>query len=126
MAFIYPVSRWESKGVLRVEWELTSLFLPTTSGSAFPIGGIYLPDKSVSVGGDLGGAMVITIQGSNASSATVSTTWGTLHDAQGNNLTIAATGTIETILENPRWIRPHASAATGAVVTVVLVAYGSR
>lgn len=73
-------------------------------------------DRSVHVIGTFGGGTV-TIQGSNEPTPS---TWSTLHDAAGNNLTFTSAG-LELVAENTRWLRPVLSGASGADIDVYLL-----
>ncbi len=73
-------------------------------------------DKCVQLTGTFT-ATTMLIEGSNDG-----TNYATLTDPQGNPLSFTAAG-IEQILENPRYVRPRASASGGSTdVTVTIVA----
>lgn len=76
------------------------------------------PDRTVGVTGTFGGATVI-IQGSSDGG----TTWDTLKDYLGNNLSFTAHATA-LVAENPPLLRASTSGGTGTSVTVTLT--GSR
>ena len=73
-------------------------------------------DRSVQLQGTLGTGGVITMQGSNVASpadAAASTDWGSVHDMDGNVLTLDAIGQIKQIQEVTRWLRPRVTAGDG-------------
>lgn len=77
-------------------------------------------DKTVQVKGTFGAGGSITLQGSNDGS-----TWATLHNAQGNAITMTAAA-IELIAENPRFIRPNVTAGDGTTALDVLILGSDR
>lgn len=96
-------------------WSLTTA---DATGSAISLPAS--PDKTVQVFGtfDTG---TITIQGSNEFEPT---TWATLHDHSGAEITFTAAG-IELIAENPLHIRAIATGGAGNIaVTVLLLVKG--
>lgn len=79
-------------------------------------------DRTVQLFGTWDSATVV-IQGSNE---LVPTTWATLRDPAGNNLSFTADG-LKAILELPRWIRPSKSGGVASdAVTVIINARGDR
>jgi hypothetical protein len=72
------------------------------------------------------GSATVTIEGSNdpranpAHASHASALWVTLTDAQGNAIS-KTSDAIETILENPLWIRPKTAGGTSSDVTVAIV-----
>lgn len=117
MATISPVGTWIAKGVHSSLWETLTGSGDTVNAESAP----NLPDKTVTVTGTFNSA-TITIQGSN--DATATGTYTTLNDANGNALTFTA-DKAEQILENPRFIRPIASGATGGTdVDITLISRG--
>jgi hypothetical protein len=110
---------WISKGVYRMSWPT---FNSTGNGTQFEAPN--LPDKTVTVYGTyVSGGGTILIQGSEVGGTGL---WFTLNDPQGNALSIA-TGKVETILENPRYIRPRMSAqASTTSVNVVIIAQSTK
>lgn len=74
------------------------------------------PDRSVQVLGPFGSGGSVTIQGSNDDG----TTWATLRDPQGNNLTFTSAG-LKAILELPQYIRPAVTAGDAATAIEVFV-----
>ena len=109
MATINGVSVWVGKGVARTIFE-TMGDDDVGRGLSAP----NLPDKTVQVTGTFGSA-VVTIQGSNDNAI-----WKTLADPNGNAITFAAAG-IETLLENPQYIRPTTSGGTNTDLDVVFL-----
>lgn len=69
-------------------------------------------DKTVQL---IGTSTDVAIEGSNDG-----TNWAELSDPAGNPILLATSGQIETILQNPLYVRPIA--ANGADLTVILVA----
>lgn len=113
MATIAGTGSMLSKGVHRKFWE--------TMGNAdvgSPLDCADLPDKTVQITGTHGGATT-TIKGSNDG-----VNYQTLTDPQGNALSFT-TGlpAMETIQENPRFIRPE---TTGGATTDIDVTIISR
>lgn len=85
------------------------------AGSA--LGLVKLADKTIQVIGTFGASATITVQGSNDG-----TNWATLTDPLGNALTSTA-ASLETITENPRFIRPALTNGDGSTdIDVLLVA----
>lgn len=72
-------------------------------------------DKSVSITGTFGTGGSVTIQGSNDG-----TTWVTLHDPQGNDLTFTAANAA-VIAENMMHTRPNVTAGDGTTALKVMV-----
>lgn len=117
MATISPVGSWIGKGVHQTVWDGITASTDTIIGGGSPM----LGDKSVAVYSQTAtgfNSVVITIQGSNDDTPTGNYT--DLADAQGNVLTFSA-NKVEQILENPRWIRPRASGATGGSQSLKVV-----
>ena len=80
-----------------------------------------LTDRTVQITGTFTGSPTIVIEGSNDG-----TNYETLTDPQGNALSFTAAG-LEAISENPKYIRPRATAGTGgADVDVRLNMKGRR
>lgn len=75
------------------------------------------PDKTYQVTGTFGS---LTLRGSNIEAAddTNAAHWFTLHDPQGNDLTLTANGGA-LIAENPLWISPITTGGSGYVITIV-------
>ncbi len=116
MATITPVGEWRSPHTHRVKWSA----LTGSSDTALGASEVNLAYKTVSVTGAFGSATV-TIQGSNATTESTATDWATLNDINGSALTFTA-DRMETIAENPMWIRPVASGATGGTsVDVIMI-----
>lgn len=122
MATIAPVGYWVAPGVHRVQWSA----LTGSGDTALGASDITLPYKTVSVNGAFGSAGVVTIQGSNATTESTATDWATIHDINGSDLTFSDSTRMETIAENPRWIRPVASGATGGAFSVNVVMISSN
>lgn len=120
MANIPPVGEWIAPHVHRVRW--ASL---TSADSGLGASEVDLPYKTVNVTGVFDDR-VVTIQGSMATDRATATDWATLNDINGSALTFTAVR-METIAENPRWIRPVTSNATGgagagaANITITMV-----
>ncbi len=72
------------------------------------------PDRSVQVAGSF---TSISIEGSNIAAAT---TYAVLNDTWDNELTFTAAG-IDTIAENPLWIRPKTPVGASSSVTVYML-----
>lgn len=67
------------------------------------------------------GTSSLFIEGSNNSTDGQDGAWIFAHDPQGNDIQLSVTsGAIETILENPRWLRPRYGAGTGSLTSVSL------
>lgn len=109
-----------AKGICEMSWTATKV-----TGVGFAMNAPNLPDKTVHVLGVTGGTTQVIIEGTNATSPTVGATqWTTLVDPQGTDLDFTNRA-IETILENPRYIRPRWPVATGGHdVSVVIIARG--
>ena len=71
-------------------------------------------DKTVQVDGTFSSVTVV-LQGSNDGIS-----WFTLTDPQGNNISFTAAG-METVMENPRFVRPSTSGGSSASVNVRLL-----
>jgi hypothetical protein len=82
-----------------------------------PVNLSAFPDKTYQVTATFGS---ITIRGSNkaAPDDAVAADWFTLHDPQGNDLTLTAAGG-KLIAENPLWISPITTGGSGYVLTIV-------
>lgn len=87
------------------------------------------PDRTVQIYGSFGTGGEITLEGSNDPRADpnnasyASSVWFPLTDPQGNSIVkTAAAG--EAITELPEWVRPRASAGSGASIDVALYAKG--
>jgi len=113
------VSDWISKGVMRTIWANFN-----STGNGTQLEAPNLPDKTVTVYGTyVSGGGTILIQGSEVGGTGL---WFTLADPQGNALSIA-TGKVEQILENPRYIRPRMSAqASTTSVNIVIISQSTR
>jgi len=86
-----------------------------------PYEGVDFADRAVMISGTFGAAGSINIEGSNDAA-----TWFVLTDPQGNNITKTANA-LETIEENPRFLRPNVTAGDGTTsLTVVLWARRNR
>lgn len=107
-----PVKNVSSDGsVFLVQW----LALTTTNADGLPIGGLEgalsvprLSDKTVQISGTFGIGGSLTLQGSNDG-----TNWFPLTDPQGNAITKTAAA-LETVTENPVFIRPFITAGDGS------------
>jgi len=108
MANISAVGTYPNRGVVKLVW--SSL---TNSDTALSQSIPDFPDKTVQV--DVtAGTPTCVLQGSNDAS-----TWHTLVDPQGNNISFTADG-IEQVLENTQYIRPAITAGTGTVTVTVI------
>lgn len=108
-----------SRGVMRMQWVFTA------SGAGFAMNAPDLTDKTVHVVGPTGGTSQVVLEGSNDGSGATAV-WETLHDPQGNDLSTVS-GLIETILENPQYIRPRApTVTTGKSIQVTIIARGGK
>lgn len=76
-------------------------------------------DKTVTVTGTFG-TSTVTFQGSNDG-----TNWFTLEDFTGTPITGKTAAAMETIGNNPRYIRPSVSAGTGSGLDVIILARGA-
>ncbi len=103
-----------AKGVCQMRWTSTGV-----TGVGFAMNAPYLPDKTVHVIGPTGGTTNVVIEGTNDDSPTT-TNWTTIVDPQGNALDFTNEA-METILENPRYIRPRIPTATGGADIVVTI-----
>lgn len=121
MATIQPVGTWVARNSHRVRWSALTGSGDTCLGASE----VNLPYKTVNVTGAFGSAGVVTIQGSMATDRATATDWATLNDINGSALTFTA-DRAETIAENPRWIRPLASGATGGGFSVDITMMSSR
>ena len=113
-----PVSTWIQKGVARTLWEGVTVS-STTNGAETAAG---LPDKTVYVTGDFQSATIVTMEGSNN---TATGPYVDCVDPQGNAIAFSADGQ-EVILENPQFIRPRVSGATGGSdIDVIMISRGA-
>lgn len=122
MATIDPSGSWIAKGVHQCSWSALTGSGDTVNATSNPT----LPDKTVVVTATAFNSVVVTMVGSNYSVASTAT-YVTLNDPNGNALTFSSSRT-EQILENPRWIKPVASGATGGTqsINIVLISRGER
>ena len=113
-----------AKGICHMSW-LFPTAAGDTTGIGYAMNAPNLPDKTVYVMGPTSGTTRLVIEGTNASTPDEGvTTWITLTDAQGNPLDHVSQY-IETILENPRYIRPRAPVVTAArAIRVTIIARG--
>lgn len=119
MATINPTGTWIERGVHKTTWANLTSSGDTVGAQT----GARLPDKTIYVTGTMGSANV-TIQGSNN---TATGPYVTLVDPQGTAIIFTATTQIETILENPQFIKPVVSGATGGTdVTVIMISRGNH
>ena len=95
-------------GVWRNIW---SGLLNGDDGAAYS--GPTLPDKCIQVTGTFGVGGTVIIEGSNNG-----TNWNTLVDPQGNALSFTVQG-LETLLDNPFFVRPRVTAGDGTTNLVV-------
>lgn len=101
------------KGVTGYQWVLVN----GDDGLPLEESGLF-SDKTIQVKGEFGVGGTLIIEGSN--DAKTGATYATLNDPQGNALSITA-AKIETILENPRIIRPRVSAGDGTTALTVTI-----
>lgn len=105
------------KGSLEILWET----LTDTNEVGLGVISSHFGDKTIQLTGTFTTTTAL-IEGSNDSTNGVDGVWETLVDPQGNALSFTAAG-IETILENPKWIRPRLSASGGSSdVDITLIA----
>ena len=80
-------------------------------------------DKTVQIGaagGSTDGGATIVLEGTNeADPATAE--WFTLTDPQGNAISATTSSILETVTENPRWIRPNVTGGATVDIDVILV-----
>lgn len=98
-----------NSGITVVTW--TALGVGATGATA-ETG--MISDRTVSISGTFGGGTV-AIQGSNDG-----TTWFTLNDFLGVDLTGLAANTMALVAENPRYMRPIVTGGAGTALTVIL------
>lgn len=94
------------------EWDLVT---EADTGTSLSI--VDFPDRTVQAvpaTGSFGTAGAITLEGSNDN-----TTFSTLHDFQGNAL-VLTDSTLHLIAENPRYIRPRATAGSGMSISIIV------
>lgn len=109
-----------AKGVIRTIWNFATSLAAGTGSIGRPLSAPNYPDKTVIWRGTWVTGLTIAIQGSNTATFTTGTAaWFNLADPQGNALS-KATGAVEAILENPRWIRPRLTARTGTLGSAVI------
>jgi hypothetical protein len=106
------------KGVIMASWADL-----TTTGAGRALDAVAYPDKTVVLSGTIGSGTTLVIQGSNTATNVLSTggAWYTLTDQSDNALSLT-TGKVETIAQNPRYIRPRITAKnanTNVRVTIV-------
>jgi hypothetical protein len=104
------------RGTVIVEWNL-----PASGDDGDWVELPQFPDKSVMVTGTFG-TTTVTIQGTNEADKTNPQT---LNDPQGTALTFTS-ARIEQILENPRFIRPIASAGNGTNFKITMTCVRTR
>lgn len=115
-------------GVILVTWaNLTQT--NSDVGKAFTLAPkwVAFSDKSVQLDGVLGSGGTCIIEGSNQYQAAVPT-YATLHDPQGNALSLTALG-IKQVLEVTGLVRPRISAGDGTTsltVSMIVVKHGSQ
>lgn len=105
-----------------VTWETL-----TTDDVGQPWQLVHYSDKTVQIFGDFGSGATVLMQGSNdprVISDPDNAVWFSLTDAQGNAISKTALAG-ETILENPRWIRPYVSGGTSPDIDVIIAAVRS-
>lgn len=108
------------KGICEMQWTFAGV-----TGIGFAMNAQNLPDKVVHVRSDgfNGGTTQVVLQGTNATTPTAALTqWHTLVDVHETSLDRAslATGYIETILDNPRFIRPRVPVASTGVGDIIV------
>jgi hypothetical protein len=110
------------RGTLYIEWG------PIASGDVGAAVEVpNHPDKTVQISGTFGDG-TMSIQGTNETNpdgTPVLASFLPLVDPQGGVIT-ATSAKIEQILENPRWIRPSMSGATGSAMKVTIMARRER
>lgn len=119
MATVNPTGTWISRGVHKTTWE----GLLSSGDTVGAHSGADLSDKTVQAEGTFNSG-VITMFGSNN---TTTGPWAPLVDPQGNVIALSSATQIETILENPLYIKPLVSGATGGTtVNVHLLSRGGK
>lgn len=115
MATVPGLGQWLAKGVHKNTWTgLTG----TDTGAAHSCP--QLADKTVQISGTFATATVV-IEGSNDGGST----WFTLTDPQGNNISKTAAA-METIAENPQMIRPKLTAGTTDAINVTVISQSTK
>lgn len=111
------------RGSVKVQWTLEA----GDVGRGVPVSSF--PDKTIinrnTGGGAVYGTSTFTFKGSNNSTDGEDGTWQTLADKQGNAISKTADG-VESVLENPLWVRPEYSAGTGTTLVAELLAETER
>lgn len=75
----------------------------------------------ISGGGGQFGTSSLFIEGSNNSTDGQDGAWIFVHDPQGTDIQLSVTsGAIETVLENPQWLRPRVGTGTASLVSIAL------
>ncbi len=89
---------------------------PLANGdSGAPYEGVDFADRCLTIAGTFGAGGSVNIEGSNDG-----TNYFVLTDPQGNNFTKTAAA-LETIEENPRFLRPRVTAGDGSTAIVVVL-----
>ncbi len=118
MATINPTGSWIERGVHKTTWA----GLTASSDTVGAQNGAGLPDKTIFITGTMNSA-VVTIKGSNN---TATGPYAPLVVPQGNSIAFTATTQVEVILENPQYIKPFVSGATGGTdVDVLMISRGA-
>lgn len=99
MAVVTQEGDFIAPGIYRIKWETV-----TNGDTGSPDDGARLSDKSVQILGTFGTGGTAVLQGSNDGG----TTWHTLSDPQGNDISFTAAGTAQ-VLESTQLIRPSVS-----------------
>lgn len=107
-AVIQPTFTYGKRGVKIVTWAGLD---GDDTGAPFDLSDY--PDKTVHIKGTFD-TTTVTMQGSNDAA-----TYTALVDPQGNSIAKTAEA-IETILENPQFIRPSVSGGAGSAITVIV------
>jgi len=117
MATVNPSVAFVGNDTVKFSWALTN-----ANGDGAPVGPNHADyaDRNVQLVGTLGGATIV-LQGSNDGG----TTWYSLDDPQGNDLSFTAAGG-KAISEVPELTRPLLTGGAGSSVTVLVMARRSR
>lgn len=122
MAEVGHTARYIAKGVVEVVWANVS-----NGDQGVGFDGHNFPDKTVIVKGADGTGGGVAIQGGHATAGPSAVTgWVALVDPQGNALDMSA-DTAETLLDNPRWVRPAVTSGDADTsYTIVLICGGAK
>ncbi len=105
---------------VKVLWET----LTETDSKGIGAQVLDFPDKTVHITGNFGGA-AIAIEGSNNSTNGIDGDWKILTDPQGTTLS-KTQESVESIREDPLWIRPNVTGGAAVDVDVTIIASRPR